>query len=105
MGSLVLEERQRKPRSRVHADPAVAHVHHYDEVQHLGVEALAGIKVGDGECQMGHSCEPELNRPGDHSRPVSGAPQTCSGSGNTGNGSSATDRTAVVRHTPTPAAR
>ena len=30
---------------------------------------------------------------------------TCSGSGSTGSGSSATDRTAVVRHTPTPAAR
>jgi len=41
MGSLMLEERQRKPCARVHVDSAVAHVHHYDEVQHLGVEALA----------------------------------------------------------------
>jgi hypothetical protein len=56
------EQRQRKPGAGVHADPAVAHIHHHNEVQHLGVEALAGIKVGDGEGHMRDACESDPAR-------------------------------------------
>ena len=62
------EQRQREPRAGVHADAAIAHVHHHDEVEHFGVEALAGIEVGDGECHVRDACER------DHDTPLLGGP-------------------------------
>ena len=49
MSSLVLDQPQRESGVGMHADAAMPHIHHNDEIEHICVEALTGVQVGHSE--------------------------------------------------------
>ena len=52
MATFMSQQRQDEAGLWVHEDAPIAHVHHDDEIENLGVEALADAEIGDREGQM-----------------------------------------------------
>ena len=52
ISALVLDQPERESSVGVHADAAIPHIHHNDEIEHICVEALTSVEVGHSEGDM-----------------------------------------------------